>query len=483
MTTYNKKCNHCSTEFETEYETKLYCSKSCIKKANTKRSWERALKQYAPTMECYGIVESLVEEASPSAKTFLNGRLVEYGFEKVKGRWCIRRTKIEEFKERFKKEYDELIAKKEIEKSEKPDKIIRKSKEQLTWEYKELQLYMKNYEKLLAIEKKQGIQSEKFKSMVRSLNRRMAYLDKYWETGVIAHKKCTTCEEIKPFYEYYSDIRAGKSGLAATCAACYRKSAAERFCPAKAKEARIANYVSTLQTTVAISIKQSISENNKKYKATIGTGIIWRKIEEHCKYTANDLAEHLEKQFSDKMHWGNRTTPRNPGDFGWHLDHIIPHSNFKYDDLDHPDFAKCWALENLRPMAARMNMARGNKNLYNTHRASFRQGMLSSVLTTKGIWQYLPYTNLQAREHIESLFSAGMEWQNHGDVWEIDHIDPLAHLAYTCESNENFKKVWDIANIQPLLISANRSKSSIYMDEKWIHNYEKAPGDQNLATD
>ena len=43
----------------------------------------------------------------------------------------------------------------------------------------------------------------------------------------------------------------------------------------------------------------------------------------------------------------------------WQLDHIIPHSEFHYDSMDHPDFKKCWALENLRAIPAKQNVLDG----------------------------------------------------------------------------------------------------------------------------
>ena len=64
-----------------------------------------------------------------------------------------------------------------------------------------------------------------------------------------------------------------------------------------------------------------------------------------------------------------------------------------------------------------------------------------------------------------------MNWENHGKVWHLDHIDPLAHLAYLCESEENFIKAWSLANLQPLTQHDNCSKSSIFEEELWYHNY------------
>jgi 5-methylcytosine-specific restriction endonuclease McrA len=43
------------------------------------------------------------------------------------------------------------------------------------------------------------------------------------------------------------------------------------------------------------------------------------------------------------------------------IDHIIPHSTFKYISMDDDSFTRCWALENLRPLSSKQNNLKGNK--------------------------------------------------------------------------------------------------------------------------
>jgi endogenous inhibitor of DNA gyrase (YacG/DUF329 family) len=73
-------------------------------------------------------------------------------------------------------------------------------------------------------------------------------------------------------------------------------------------------------------------------------------------YSVNQLKEHLERQFSQGMSWDN---------YGeWHVDHIVPVSSFKYDEVIDPDFKACWALSNLRPMWAEDNISKHAKRLF-----------------------------------------------------------------------------------------------------------------------
>lgn len=73
-------------------------------------------------------------------------------------------------------------------------------------------------------------------------------------------------------------------------------------------------------------------------------------------YSPQDLVEHLERQFDDKMNWDNY------GDY-WHVDHIYPQSLLPYSSLEEENFQKCWALENLQPLEATENMKKSNKVL------------------------------------------------------------------------------------------------------------------------
>jgi hypothetical protein len=70
-------------------------------------------------------------------------------------------------------------------------------------------------------------------------------------------------------------------------------------------------------------------------------------------YTPQQLAEHVEAQFDDKMTWDNYGTY-------WQLDHIVPQCTLQYDSMDHPNFKKCWALENLQPLAREENASKGS---------------------------------------------------------------------------------------------------------------------------
>lgn len=85
-------------------------------------------------------------------------------------------------------------------------------------------------------------------------------------------------------------------------------------------------------------------------------------------YSLEELKNHIESKFESWMAWNNQGIydPKNwddndPTTWKWQLDHIIPHSTFNYDSMDHPDFYKCWDLSNLRPYSAKQNILDGNR--------------------------------------------------------------------------------------------------------------------------
>ena len=74
---------------------------------------------------------------------------------------------------------------------------------------------------------------------------------------------------------------------------------------------------------------------------------------QYLPYTIEQLWGHLRSLYTEGM------TDENYGE--WHLDHKCPQSLLPYDSMNHPNFLKCWALDNLQPLWASENMSKGNK--------------------------------------------------------------------------------------------------------------------------
>ena len=74
---------------------------------------------------------------------------------------------------------------------------------------------------------------------------------------------------------------------------------------------------------------------------------------EILQYSPEELATHLENQFTEGMSWENY------GEF--HIDHIIPISSFNIQEIGDNEFMRCWSLENLQPMWGEENIRKSNK--------------------------------------------------------------------------------------------------------------------------
>jgi hypothetical protein len=70
------------------------------------------------------------------------------------------------------------------------------------------------------------------------------------------------------------------------------------------------------------------------------------------------------------------------------------------------------------------------------------------------------WTLQQFKNRFNQLFKPGMTWENHGAVWEIDHIQPLSVHNITSIDCTDFKRAWQLSNLQPLFKEENRSKSN-----------------------
>ena len=195
-------------------------------------------------------------------------------------------------------------------------------------------------------------------------------------------KRCYKCGEEKALCEFSKNKRQ-KDGLNSLCRACakaYRAANKEKFAE-QAKTYRQANKEKIAERGKAYYeankekiIKQKVANEKKKmatdpaFKMKKGISSSVRKALKNqgktkggstfsaLPYAPQDLVEHLEKQFDEKMNWDNYGTY-------WHLDHIYPQSLLPYDNLAHPNFQKCWALDNLQPLKAIENIKKGNRVL------------------------------------------------------------------------------------------------------------------------
>lgn len=69
-------------------------------------------------------------------------------------------------------------------------------------------------------------------------------------------------------------------------------------------------------------------------------------------YSLQELKNHLELLFTERMTWEN---------YGeWHIDHINPVCSFNLDEYE--QFNNCWKLDNLRPLWKQLNLSKASED-------------------------------------------------------------------------------------------------------------------------
>ena len=73
-------------------------------------------------------------------------------------------------------------------------------------------------------------------------------------------------------------------------------------------------------------------------------------------------------------------------------------------------------------------------------------------------WQdVVGYSRDDLIEHLKRQFKPGMSLENYGEVWEIDHIRPVASFELS-KGEEEIKACWALSNLRPLEVRKNRAK-------------------------
>lgn len=181
-------------------------------------------------------------------------------------------------------------------------------------------------------------------------------------------RECRTCKEKKPATnEHYHWHTKSKGRLKGVCKPCddARRSQWNKDNPERHNEHGRRTFAKNYKKNRANPVwvmKRRVGSAVANFLAKQDTpGHKQRPTFEALPYTAEQLVEHLESQFDDKMTWDNYGTY-------WHVDHIYPQSKLPFDSLDHPNFLKCWALENLRPLEAKENIMKSDKVLAEGHK-------------------------------------------------------------------------------------------------------------------
>jgi hypothetical protein len=94
---------------------------------------------------------------------------------------------------------------------------------------------------------------------------------------------------------------------------------------------------------------------------------------------------------------------------------------------------------------------------------------LSKIIKQNGIVKQESTLNLLGcvfnifQSHIENQFLPEWNWENHGDVWELDHIIPCS--SFDLSDLEQQKICFHYTNFQPLFKTTEIAESFGYTDQ------------------
>lgn len=79
-------------------------------------------------------------------------------------------------------------------------------------------------------------------------------------------------------------------------------------------------------------------------------------------------------------------------------------------------------------------------------------------------WEILlDYTLKDLIFHLENQFNDKMTWGNYGSYWSIDHITPRSWFNFKSVEDEEFKKCWNLNNLQPMTNKENWIKNNNFV--------------------
>jgi hypothetical protein len=107
-------------------------------------------------------------------------------------------------------------------------------------------------------------------------------------------------------------------------------------------------YKTNIKYNIDKKIGRAIRYSIKENKSTL-------RWQDKVGYTTEDLIKHLQKTIPNGYTWKDFLNGK------LHIDHIIPISVWNYDNYNHIDFKRCWAMKNLRLLPAKENMSKQDR--------------------------------------------------------------------------------------------------------------------------
>jgi len=247
----------------------------------------------------------------------------------------------------------------------------------------------------------------------------------------IISKKCSKCGEEKPLSEFYND-KNGKYGKMASCKIC--------------KDLKAIQY-RTQHKDLVRKQKQKYNKDNKD-KIQIQQKLYYEQHKDNLiEYSKKYAISHKEeKRLYSKMYAENNKDILYTKRISYRKRNKQKINNWK----------RVWTQNKIKyDPAFRLELM-------------IRKRICQAMKLQNGTKAYksmelLGCTIEEARKHLESQFTEGMTWDNHGiNGWHIDHIRPCASFDLT--DPEQQKQCFNYKNLQPLWAEDNLSKGDKWED-------------------
>jgi hypothetical protein len=137
------------------------------------------------------------------------------------------------------------------------------------------------------------------------------------------------------------------------------------------------------------------------------------------------------------------------------------------------EYTKIWFKDNKHHINE-YNRKKYNSNIEFKIKLSLRNSLLKKLKykNTEKIISSLDLLGCSVQDfklHLEKQFLPEMNWENHGDIWEIDHIKPCA--SFNLIDINQQKECFHYTNMQPLFKTTEIAKSFGY--KNYIGNRNK----------
>ena len=272
-------------------------------------------------------------------------------------------------------------------------------------------------------------------------------------------KKCNSCHELLPI-EHFSSRQAKCKPCCSLYSSTYRE---------KNKE-KIKQYSQTDQYKASgkkyrENNKGKIKQNNIKYNSNPDNEekIKQYRKEYNSKPENQEKQKHNYKNQSQDPEWKKMKSDYNK-EWNRNNKEKIKNYNKLWRELNQ-DYIKEY---NSLPETKEKTNKRVNEKYHNDHyyklvsilRIRFYQVVKNKSNSTLA---FLSCSVDELKIYLESLFLPEMTWENHGDIWEIDHILPCASFDFTQDGS--LEKCFHYSNHQPLFKTTEIAESFGYTDQ------------------